>query len=622
MDGLGPQSGEVNIPPPLEPKVPTIFTIPEDLTVFTESALTQMCDTAVTEHNALFSSMDADKSLQTSENLDRLDALKKFTEDAATEVSGRGAAAGRMANHATLSSKMAAKAEEDAEGEAPSDDNAAEEATESEDSATPKSKGKSNYSSTPRVGDVAKNAPKSEADPSQRPTVETFGKMFAASNVEGFAAGQELKDIDALSKAFLAKVKTFPALSALRGTASEPIPYPVATLTRDYPKEFSVNGTDEDDDILRNVINEKRLPGGSLAKAAQLSYDKLTDNGNNPDPLALVAATGWCAPSETLYDTCFQGSNDGLYDAPEVQARRGGIRHNQGIDFTGVFGGGTGFFNLTEAQVIAGTTKTCVEIPCPSFVDDRLGVTGLCITGNILQNRGYPEFVRDWTRAAMIASAHQINSLQIAAVVSGSTAVDLTAAGAATFVSDGSVTSQLLAAVEMAIVDIKYRLRMERGATLEVVFPWWVLAQFRADLSRQNGGDALARQYVSDAQITSWFSSRGARVQWVYDWQDAFAPADVLGGAGLAPGNATPIVNFPTGVKFLVYPTGTWVRAVNDVITLNAIYDSTKLATNQNTQLFTETGWAMMRMCPVSRVYTVGICPTGSTGDQRAVACS
>jgi hypothetical protein len=173
----------------------------------------------------------------------------------------------------------------------------------------------------------------------------------------------------------------------------------------------------------------------------------------------------------------------------------------------------------------------------------------------------------------------------------------------------------------MAIVDIKYRLRMSRSATLDVVFPFWVLAQFRADLSRRNGGGYYSDRAATDSEIISWFAARGARPQFVYDWQDSFAPTDVIGGAALAPGAATPISQFPTGVKFLVYPSGTWVRAVNDVITLNAIYDSTKLVTNQNTQLFTETGWKMMRMCPVSRVYTIGICPNGSTGAQRAVDC-
>ncbi len=111
-----------------------------------------------------------------------------------------------------------------------------------------------------------------------------------------------------------------------------------------------------------------------------------------------------------------------------------------------------------------------------------------------------------------------------------------------------------------------------------------------ADLSRRNGGDYYASSAARDSEIISWFTTRGARPQFVYDWQDAFAPTDVVGATPNPPGSATPMFAFPAGVKFLVYPTGTWVRAVNDVITLNAIYDSTKLATNQNTQLFTETG--------------------------------
>jgi hypothetical protein len=102
----------------------------------------------------------------------------------------------------------------------------------------------------------------------------------------------------------------------------------------------------------------------------------------------------------------------------------------------------------------------------------------------------------------------------------------------------------------------------------------------------------------------------------VYDWQDAFATCAATGV-----GSDTPITQLPSSLQFLVYPAGTWVRALNDVITLNSVYDSTKLATNQVTHLFTETGWAMLRMCPVSRAYTVGICPNGSTGLQRVVTC-
>jgi hypothetical protein len=396
-----------------------------------------------------------------------------------------------------------------------------------------------------------------------------------------------------------------------------PVMYPVAQLVRDYPAEFSVNGDETDYPKLLNVMDESRLPGGSLLESARLRYEEVKKA--NPGRDALVAAQGWCAPSETDYDICLQISTDGLYDAPEVQARRGGIRHNTGIEFDTIFGDCTthpGYFDLTEAQVAAGSpTKTCVEIPCPDFTDDRLGVTGLCLTGNILAIRGYPEFTATFTRGALAALAHLVNREQIAEVVTGSVAVDLTAA--APWATDGSTVSQVLSAVELAIMDIKYRLRLQQNATLDVVMPYWIGAQMRADWIRRNGGNYAEMLTLSDETINAAFRARGARVQYVYDWQDAFA--DCVTGS--SPGADTPISSLPSTLDFLVYPAGTWIRALNDVITLNSVYDSTLLATNQVTHLFTETGWKMMRMCPVSRVYTVPICPSGKTTSQGTLTC-
>ena len=247
-------------------------------------------------------------------------------------------------------------------------------------------------------------------------------------------------------------------------------------------------------------------------------------------------------------------------------------------------------------------------------MDTRLGVTGLCLTGNILAIRGYPEYTATFTRGALAASAHQINREQIAAVVADSTAVTLSGAPWAT---DLSVVSQVMSAVEMAIVDIKYRLRMQQSATLEVIMPFWILAQMRADWIRRNATGGWADSVmVADSEISAGFARRVARVQYVYDWQDAFATCAASGRRVRHLAGA-----LPTSLQFIVYPAGTWVRAVSDVITLNSVYDSTKLATNQVTHLFTETGWAMVRMCPLSRVYTVTICPSGSTGLQRVVSC-
>ena len=476
----------------------------------------------------------------------------------------------------------------------------------------------------PRVKDLKKaGAPEPEVSPSTpRPLYSALVASASVHTPDGgsYDSGQKLTDMLDVAKIFISRSAGHASMykSGMSTVNSGPVYQPVAQLVRDYPAEFSMNGDESDYDKLLKVIDEKRLPGGSLLASVDLRRKELA--AEQPYRDSLVAAQGWCAPSETDYDICLQITTDGLADFPEVQARRGGIRHNTGIEFDSIFGGGscsspTGFFDLTEAQVAAGTVKTCLEIPCPDFVDTRLGVTGLCLTGNLLAIRGYPEFTATFTRGALAASAHQINREQIADVVAGSTAVTLSGAPWAT---DGSTVSQVLSAVEMAIVDIKYRLRLQRSATLEVMMPYWIGAQMRADWVRRNAtGSGPEAITLADSAINAAFSARGARVQYVYDWQDAFATCAASG----APGADTPIQNLPTSLTFTVYPAGTWVRAVNDVITLNSVYDSTKLATNQVTHLFTETGWAMVRMCPVSRVYTVNICPSGKTTNQGTLTC-
>jgi hypothetical protein len=464
--------------------------------------------------------------------------------------------------------------------------------------------------SAPRISDLGGSG---EVVIRQRTTYST---LVASAGVPNYEAGQPLPTMLDVAKAFESRSYGHNAMAKAGRRTSAPVMYPVAQLVRDYPPEFSVNGDETDYEKLVKVMDESRLPGGSLIRSAQLSYEQAKKE--HPERDALVAAQGWCAPSETDYDICLQISTDGMLDAPEVQARRGGIRHNTGLEFDTIFGDcntHTGYFDLTEAQVAAGSpTKTCLEIPCPDFTDDRLGVTGLCLTGNILAIRGYPEFTATFTRGALAALAHLVNKEQIAEVVSGSTAVTLSNAPWAT---DGSTVSQVLSAVEMAIMDIKYRMRLSQSATLDVVMPFWIGAQMRADWIRRNGGNYAEMLTLSDEAINAAFRARGARVQYVYDWQDAFATCSVSG----SPGADTAIQNLPDSLSFLVYPAGTWIRAVNDVITLNSVYDSTLLATNQVTHLFTETGWKMMRMCPISRVYTVDICPSGKTTSQGTLTC-
>lgn len=565
------------------------FEIPDTASLprFTVAALRDLGLDAAAVYASLKDSLTPETV--TDEDLDDLEDLKAFMILVDEEQAKR---KDRLTRFNALAPMKAEDDVDDAEAEA--EEEAAEESAPAAAKVKSQSKGAKGTDTTyatkdvstlPSVTDIASSTPQVlEGDlligEDHKPT---FTILAAADT--GFSAGATLDGWLDVAKAFVARSRTHGGGTAQQST--------VATIRREFSNDFSVSDGDDDVTIMRKIDfarDEKRLPGGSL-----------------------LAGAGWCAPSETIYTTCNEITTDGLLSLPEIGARRGGIRHNQGIQFDTIFGSGTGFNILTEAQVISDTTKTCVAIPCPSFVDDRLKVAALCLTGDILQNRGYPEFVSTFVQGAIAAQAHNVNRQIIADIVSDSTAVSLTCAPWAT---DLSVVSQVMSAIDTAIIDIQYRLRLQRNQTLEVVLPFWLKGQLRADWIRRNGP---MDPDLADSMVDGLLRTRNARAQWVYDWQDSFTSTGVSGGP--FPGSDTPICALPTSLQFLVYPAGTWVVARQDVIRLDTIYDSTNLATNKVTQLFLEDGFRAMRFCPISRVYTITICPSGSTGVQRIVTC-
>lgn len=563
-----------------------MFVIPENLNQYSVAGLKDLATIAAQEFATLLESFQNPEDIP-EESLERAEALKEFGVQVAAEIAVREAKVQRFAALSTAP-------ESDSETEevvepvpdaavVPETAPVVELAIEGEvldPKKTPVKVG---------VGTIAPHAPQAEA--TKRKSIE-FHSFIVSADVDGYSTGSELESWEDIGRAFVNRTRGY--------SGNQSMQHGVAKIRRDYPEELIVDDTwsgEQQQAVLEYAANERRLEGGSL-----------------------LAAAGWCAPSETLYETCLQVSADGMLDTPEVVARRGGIRHNQGIDFSTLFGDDftlpiPGYNILTEAQVIAGSpTKTCVAIPCPTFVDDRLNVAALCLTGSLLQNRGYPEFVAQFTQGAITAFGHLINREVIAAIVTGSTAVSL--AAAEPWASDGTVVSQILHAVDHAATDMKYRLRLARNATLEVVFPYWLYHMFRADWSRRTGVDD---PNVNDAQINAWFATRNIRAQWVYDWQDFFSGVT---GANGGFGAATAVTALPATVQFLMFPAGTWVLARQDVIRLDSVYDAANLANNLVTQLFMEDGWLPMRMCPLSRVYTVPLCPSGATTALRSVDCT
>lgn len=415
--------------------------------------------------------------------------------------------------------------------------------------------------------------------------------------------GQEFSGITEISETLIRSAQSVGRNSGGR--------YGIAQFDRQRDPELTIGEREHGNEVMRKIRkarNEFSLPGGSLARAWQDNIEK----GRG----SLTAAAGWCAPSQNDYDLCMNWSAGvGLLDLPTVTAPRGGINYTDEPTFPEIYanaiavGGGSNL--LTEAEVISDTAKTCSEIPCPTFEDRRLDVAALCIRASFLQQAGYPEVVNAWIDGLMAAHDQEINRNIIAQI--------LTRAGAATVFAppdpDGdSFTSALMAAVELAREDLMYRFMLPRTATIEIVLPFWVMAQIRADLSRRTG-DTGSLLCVSDAQIADLFSCRGARVQFVRGWQDGL----ITGGAlvGTLPGGdaATPFLTaLPTTVSFLAWPAGSVVLARQDVVTLTNVYDAASLAQNEFTALFTEEGYAPLFPCPGQRLYTVTGCPSGITG--------
>lgn len=414
---------------------------------------------------------------------------------------------------------------------------------------------------------------------SPRPTI------VAAANVPGLASGAELEDFSALAEAFVARARSF------GGRNDDGLPSGIYTMSENAqhfgvakikkPESDFETGMDQPLDKQMETIlaaaKEHRLPGGSL-----------------------VAAGGWCAPSEIWYDSFLrlEDGNAGLLSIPEVTARRGGINFTKGPDFATLYANANFGFIQTEAQAIADTAKPCYAVVCPPFTEVRLDAVGFCITAGILTNAAYPELIRRVLELALVGQRRRINASTISRISTyAGAAINHAEVGAA----NGATTSDLLDALVIQALRLRYTYTMSPNTTIEVILPVWAKEVVRADLSRRqgNGTEAVA---VSDAQIMQFFGVRNLSVQFVYDFQD------------FASGNTGTWTAFPTTVTAILYPAGAFVRLTADVIDLDAIYDSVNTKQNNYTAAFFEEGMAVANVGGTAVKVDIALNVKGSSG--------
>jgi len=390
--------------------------------------------------------------------------------------------------------------------------------------------------------------------------------ITAAADVPHFATGSVLDGLDGVAQALVNRSKGFPRQFGIEGAQMQR--YGVASLGLSFPDHLIADNKD-DMAVVASAAKETSLDGGSL-----------------------VAAGGWCAPSETLYDFCQDESTDGLLDLPEIAVTRGGVRYTSGPDFSAIYNAG---FTQTEAQAIVGTTKTCYEVDCPDFDEVRLDAIGICIKVPLLTNAAYPELVKSTIAKALIAHQHRASAYLVNKMVTASGTALATG-------SVGSVGSNALNAVELVAETTRQQYRLADSHTIEVKAPHWLKSVIRADLASRNGVDLLA---VTDADIARYFGARNVSVQFIFNWQSL----------------ANNAVGYPATAQLLVYPAGTFVKGTAEVVSLDAVYDAASLSVNTMTGLFFEQGLLLLQNCYASKLVEIVVCAGGVTGEASNAAC-
>lgn len=392
--------------------------------------------------------------------------------------------------------------------------------------------------------------------------------ITAAVDVPGYTPGAPL-DFDQVTAGLISRAN---ALKTAGGGVGQVISY-----RHPFEREYIVTDSSsapEGSTVSLHAANQRNLPQKDL-----------------------VASGGWCAPSETLYELVDVACPDMLWDAPEIQLSRGGLRYfkTPSLDVASMT------FIHTEADDISGAEKPCFKIPCPDPIEVRCDAVGVCLESGILTQRHFPELVSWYLRNAMVA--HEIRVRQALFEQAAATATPVTLAP--TF----GAASAVFAAIALQAADMIERHSLCETTALEVVFPWWARNLFLADIARRSGTDICN---LNPNCIQDMFSALGVRVQFARGLPSAVP--DTIGGED-------PALTWPEEMQVLMYPAGQLQIGRGEEVNLGVIHSSEKFRTNDYTALFVEECVALVDRSVDTRLVTIPVCPSGAVGARTELAC-
>lgn len=539
------------------------FEIPEDITALNDDELNEALAGAVSAFDS-----KSQSTTVTTKDLESLRSLATAVDGIRTEQASRRQAAEQAAAEidslaAQVRGTDAETAEEPEADATASADTTAEVEVEVEPEPAPKVTAAVIQRPALDLSNVRRRQPRVLPD---APAPGT--SITAAVDVPGYAPGSPL-GFNEITAGIISRAN---ALKTAGGGVGQVISYG-HPFTEDLIVTDS-SSAPEGTEIALRAADQRRLPQGNL-----------------------VASGGWCAPSETVYELTSVACPDMLWDAPEIQLARGGLRYYKtpSLDVAAMT------WVHTEADDISGAEKPCFKIPCPDPIEARCDAVGVCLEAGILTQRHFPELVSWYLRNAMVAHEIRLRQVLFAQAVATATPVTLPA----TF----GALAPVFAAVALQAADMIERHSFCDTISLEVVFPWWSRNLFLADLARRNG---VSIDEVTTAQIQELFTPLGVRIQWARGLAPA-VPTDI--------GAATPALGWPATLNFLIYPSGQLQIGRGEEVNLGVVHDSTKFVKNDYTALFSEECVTLVDRSVDTRIVTVPVCPTGETGAQTLMTC-
>lgn len=413
----------------------------------------------------------------------------------------------------------------------------------------------------PTLREIAGQAPAPQV-PDRRPEVE----IYAAADVPGFGSAQRITDMDALVRATHEKANSMGVTAGTCSTGQ------LAQLARHYDVVLDEQTSAEDvERALRGIIDPALAPGGMEA---------------------LVAAGGWCAPSQIRYEFFNIAEGPTLWDVPRVGIQRGGLRWPDSMslaDFfalsgapaSGIPSNATMPWEWTElddlSAVTGSPTKLCLRPPCPDFTEARLRVFGVCVLAGNLTDDAYPELTRHFIANVLVAHERVMNRRHIAQAVALATSVTPTASTV-----DDTVPT-LLGNADLYARHTRIKFGMARDAVMEYVLPEWISGPAASDMAKRNGYHPEQFR-VGMNLLADWFDERRIRVQFPTDWQTlpgSAGPANTMGAA-------TPPTNWPTSALGLMYAPGTYFIGGGMQLRLGLMRDSVLNETNDHTAEWSE----------------------------------